>query len=62
MEFVTLNSGYKMPLEGFGVFQIPDLNQCEEVTSNALNRYSANFKLNSARSSISVKSPRAELP
>lgn len=36
MEFVELNSGYKMPLEGFGVFQIPDLAQCEEVTYNAI--------------------------
>ncbi len=36
MEFVNLNSGYKMPLEGFGVFQIPDLAQCEEVTYNAI--------------------------
>ena len=36
MEFVTLNSGYKMPLEGFGVFQIPDLTQCEEVTYSAI--------------------------
>ncbi len=36
MEFVTLNSGYKMPLEGFGVFQIPDAAQCEEVTYNAI--------------------------
>lgn len=36
MEFVTLNSGAKMPLEGFGVFQIPDLAQCEEVTYNAI--------------------------
>ena len=25
-----------MPLEGFGVFQIPDLAQCEEVTYNAI--------------------------
>lgn len=36
MEFVKLNSGNEMPLEGFGVFQIPDLAQCEEVTYNAL--------------------------
>ena len=36
MEFATLNSGYKMPLEGFGVFQIPDAAQCEEVTYNAI--------------------------
>lgn len=36
MEFVKLNNGLKMPLEGFGVFQIPDLAQCEEVTYNAI--------------------------
>lgn len=36
MEFAALNSGYKMPLEGFGVFQIPDLAQCEEITYNAI--------------------------
>ena len=36
MEFATLNSGYKMPLEGFGVFQISDAAQCEEVTYNAI--------------------------
>lgn len=36
MEFATLNSGYKIPLEGFGVFQIPDAAQCEEVTYNAI--------------------------
>ncbi len=26
---LTLNTGAKMPLEGFGVFQIPDAQQCE---------------------------------
>ena len=31
MEFLTLNTGAKMPLEGFGVFQIPDPAQCEQV-------------------------------
>ena len=36
MEFVTLNNGTKMPLEGFGVFQIPDAAECEEVTYNAI--------------------------
>ncbi len=36
MEFVTLNTGAKMPLEGFGVFQIPDPSQCEEVVYNAI--------------------------
>ncbi len=36
MEYITLNTGAKMPLEGFGVFQIPDQSQCEEVTYNAI--------------------------
>ena len=31
MEYLTLNTGVKMPLEGFGVFQIPDPEQCERV-------------------------------
>ena len=29
MEYLTLNTGAKMPQEGFGVFQIPDQKQCE---------------------------------
>lgn len=36
MEFATLNTGAKMPLEGFGVFQIPDAAQCEQVTYDAI--------------------------
>ena len=36
MEFLTLNTGTKMPLEGFGVFQIPDAAQCEQVVYDAL--------------------------
>ena len=36
MEFVTLNTGAKMPLEGFGVFQIPDPAQCEQVVYDAI--------------------------
>ena len=36
MEYITLNNGTKMPLEGFGVFQIPDAAECEEVTYNAI--------------------------
>ena len=31
MEFVTLNTGAKMPLEGFGVFQVPDTAVCEQA-------------------------------
>lgn len=36
MEFITLNTGAKMPLEGFGVFQIPDAEQCEQVVYDAI--------------------------
>jgi len=36
MEFLTLNTGAKMPLEGFGVFQIPDAKECEKVTYEAI--------------------------
>lgn len=37
MEYVTLNNGVKVPLEGFGVFQIPDPNQCEQAVYDAIN-------------------------
>ena len=33
---VKLNNGVMMPLEGFGVFQIPDLAECERVTIEAI--------------------------
>lgn len=36
MEFATLNNGIKMPLEGFGVFQIPDIVECERVVLDAI--------------------------
>lgn len=36
MEYITLNTGAKMPLEGFGVFQIPDANECERVVYDAI--------------------------
>ena len=35
-ENVKLNNGVMMPLEGFGVFQIPDLAECERVTIEAI--------------------------
>lgn len=37
MDFITLNNGVKMPLEGFGVFQIPDPAQCEQAVYDAIN-------------------------
>ncbi|MDE6124653.1 MAG: aldo/keto reductase, partial [Eubacterium sp.] len=36
MNYVTLNNGVKMPLEGFGVFQIPDANVCENAVLDAI--------------------------
>ena len=36
MQYVTLNNGNKMPLEGFGVFQIMDPLECEKVVLQAL--------------------------
>ena len=32
---VKLNNGIEMPMEGFGVFQIPE-EECEEVVRNAI--------------------------
>lgn len=36
MEFVTLQNGVTMPLEGFGVFQVPDAAVCQQAVSEAL--------------------------
>lgn len=36
MKYVELNNGIEMPLEGFGVFQIPDAEQAEMVTYQAI--------------------------
>lgn len=36
MEFITLNNGVEMPLEGFGVFQVPDPAQCEQAVLEAV--------------------------
>ena len=36
MEFVTLSNGIKMPLEGFGVFQVPDDAECEQAVLDAI--------------------------
>lgn len=36
MQSVTLNNGIQMPLLGFGVFQIPDPEQCEWAVTEAL--------------------------
>lgn len=36
MKYVTLNNGYKMPQLGLGVFQIPDLQECQKIVSEGL--------------------------
>lgn len=36
METITLNNGIKMPMEGFGVFQVPDSAQCEQAVTDAI--------------------------
>ncbi len=36
MEYTTLSNGVQMPLEGFGVFQIHDLDECERVVLDAI--------------------------
>lgn len=36
MEFATLPNGLKMPLEGFGVFQVPDPKTCEDSVYTAI--------------------------
>lgn len=36
METVILNNGVEMPIEGFGVFQVPEAAVCEQAVSDAL--------------------------
>ncbi len=36
MEYISLNNGVKMPMEGFGVFQVPDANECKESVLAAI--------------------------
>ncbi len=33
---IKLNNGIEMPQLGFGVFQVPDLSECEQAVTNAL--------------------------
>lgn len=36
MEYTVLNNGVRMPLEGFGVFQVSNLAQCEQAVIDAI--------------------------
>ncbi|MCM3782071.1 aldo/keto reductase [Neobacillus mesonae] len=42
MQTITLNNGVKMPILGFGVYQIPDVDECENAVYEAL---SAGYRL-----------------
>lgn len=36
MDYVTLNNGVKMPILGYGVYQIPDQDECERCVLDAI--------------------------
>ncbi|GGJ29766.1 aldo/keto reductase [Paenibacillus hunanensis] len=36
MQTITLNNGIRMPIIGFGVYQIPDADECEQAVYDAL--------------------------
>ena len=36
MEYVTLNNDVKMPMIGFGVFQVNDQKQCQQAVEDAI--------------------------
>lgn len=43
MEFATLNTGARMPMEGFGVYQITDLDVCEKSVYEASRQVTASL-------------------
>jgi diketogulonate reductase-like aldo/keto reductase len=38
MQNVKLNNGVEMPILGFGVFQVTDLEECERIVLDAFNK------------------------
>ncbi len=36
MDYVTLNNGVKMPILGYGVYQVPDADECERCVRDAI--------------------------
>ena len=55
MEYVTLNTGAQMPVLGFGVFQIPDAQECERSVIDALE---SGYRLIDTAASYRPVSPR----
>ena len=56
IEKIKLNNGIEMPMEGFGVFQIPE-EDCEQVVRNAI---AEGYRLIDTASSIRMKKQSAE--
>ena len=56
MEFITLNNGVKMPMEGFGVFQVPDHEICEQAVLDAIALYKVSFKISLSYDTANTKS------
>ena len=56
MDYVKLNNGVKMPMLGFGVFQVPDGNVTEQAVYDAI---CAGYRLidTAARSRLGVQLP-----
>ena len=55
MDYVTLDNGLKMPLLGFGVFQIPDPAECERSVIDAIG---AGYRLlDTATSYLAIDNP-----
>ena len=55
MEYKTLNNGIKMPILGFGVFQIDDLEESEQVLSIAIQQgYRLNDTARSYKNEVAV--------
>ena len=54
MEFQTLNNGIKIPVLGFGVWQIFDQKECQKAVEDAL---SVGFRLIDTASLIEMRKP-----
>ena len=54
MQYATLNNGIKMPLLGFGVFQVPDAAECERSVLEAI---SAGYRLIDTAASYGTEEP-----
>ena len=49
MEFAMLNNGIKMPMEGFGVFQVRDKEECKRSVLDAIKAGPSSSKKQTSR-------------